>query len=159
VTHLVGVKDFREAEGQRKSGYSLYALDAASGEIVWKTRTDKHIYVPPAIAGDTLLLASDDRRLRALSSSDGSEVWQATLPDKLRAGPLVIGDRVVVGQRDGALHCLWWKVRPPEYPDPQVLLDRHQPLEAAAVMALRGDFAGAATSLREQRMARGRGAG
>ena len=146
---LVGVKDFREAEGQRKSGYGLYALDLASGEIVWKTRTDKHIYVPPAIADDTILLASDDRRLRAVSLSDGSEVWQATLPDKLRAGPLVIGDRVVVGQRDGALHCIWWKVRPPAYPDPQVLLELHQPLEAAAVMALRGDLAGAARLFEE----------
>jgi outer membrane protein assembly factor BamB/tetratricopeptide (TPR) repeat protein len=141
---LVGVKDFREAEGQHKSGYGLYALDAASGEIVWRTRTDKHIYVPPAIAGDMVLLASDDRRLRALNLSDGSEVWQAALPDKIRAGPLVIDDRVVVGQRDGALQCVWWKIRPPVYPDPKVLLKLHQPLEAAAVMALRGDFAEAA---------------
>ena len=146
---LVGVKDFRESEGQRKSGYGLYALDLASGEIVWKTRTDKHIYVPPAVAGDTILLASDDRRLRALSIGDGSELWQVTLPDKLRAAPLVIDDRVVVGQRDGALHCIWWKVRPPEYPDPQALLDQHQPLDAAAVMALRGDFAGAARLFEE----------
>jgi outer membrane protein assembly factor BamB len=148
---LVGVKDFRESEGARKSGYSLCALDAASGEVVWKTRTDKHIYVPPAIANDTVLLASDDRRLRALNLSDGSEVWQVTLPDKLRAAPLVIDDRVVVGQRDGALECVWWKVRPPAYPDPQVLLDQHQPLEAAAVMALHGDFAGAARLFEENK--------
>jgi len=141
---LVGVKDFREAEGQRKSGYGLYALDVTSGEIVWKTRTDKHIYVPPAVTDDTILLASDDRRLRALNLSDGSEAWQATLPDKLRAGPLVIDDQVVVGERDGALQCVWWKVRSPAYPDPQVLLDQQQPLEAAAVLALRGDFADAA---------------
>jgi tetratricopeptide (TPR) repeat protein len=141
---LVGVKDFREAEGQRKSGYGLYALDLTSGEVVWTTRTDKHIYVPPAVADGMVLLASDDRRLRALRLGDGSELWQVVLPDKIRAAPLVIDDRVVVGQRDGALHCIWWKVRPPVYPDPQVLLDRQQPLEAAAVMALRGDFAGAA---------------
>jgi outer membrane protein assembly factor BamB len=146
---LVAVKDYREAGEQRKPGYGLYALDLASGEIVWKIRTDKHVYVPPAVAGDTILLASDDRRLRAVGLSDGSEVWQATLPDKIRAGPLVIDDRVVVGQRDGALQCVWWKVRPPAYPDPQVLLDRQQPLEAAAVMALRGDFADAARLFEE----------
>jgi outer membrane protein assembly factor BamB len=113
---LIGVKGFRESEGQRKSGYGLYALNLASGEIVWKTRTDKHIYVPPAVAGDTILLASDDRRLRALSSSDGSELWQVTLPDKLRAAPLVIDDRVVVGQRDGALHCIGGKSGRPSIP-------------------------------------------
>jgi outer membrane protein assembly factor BamB/tetratricopeptide (TPR) repeat protein len=147
---LVGVKDFREAEGSRKSGYGLHALDVASGEVIWKTRTDKHIYVPPAIAGEIVLLASDDRRLRALNLGDGSEVWQVTLPDKLRAAPLVIDDRVVVGQRDGGLHCVWWQVRPPEYPDPQVLLDQQQPLDAAAVLALRGDFVGAAQLFEEQ---------
>ncbi|HVO70589.1 MAG TPA: PQQ-binding-like beta-propeller repeat protein, partial [Aggregatilineaceae bacterium] len=146
---LVGVKDFRESEGSRKSGYGLYALEAASGEVVWKIRTDKHIYVPPAIADNTVLLASDDRRLRALNLGDGSEVWQVTLPNKLRTAPLVIDDRVVVGQRDGALQCVWWKVRPPQYPDPQELLNQQKPMEAATVLALRGDFAGAAQLFEE----------
>ncbi len=141
---LIGVKDYREAEGQRKTGYGLYVLKTSNGEVVWKIRTDKHIYISPAIDGDVVLLASDDRRLRALSANDGSELWQVTLPEKLRSGPLVIDDRVLVGQRDGTLHCVWWKIEPPVYPDPQVLLDQHQPLEAAAVMALRGDYIGAA---------------
>jgi tetratricopeptide (TPR) repeat protein len=56
---------------------------------------------------------------------------------------------VVVGQRDGAIQCVWWNVRPPEYPDPQELLDQQQPLEAAAVLAVRGDFAGAARLFEE----------
>ena len=141
---LIGVKDYRETEGQRKSGYALYALNTANGEVAWKLRTDKHIYISPAIVGDVVLLACDDHRLRALNAVDGSELWQVTLSEKLRAGPLVIDDRVLVGQRDGTLRCVWWKVEPPVYPDPQVLLTQHQPLEAATVMSLRGDYAGAA---------------
>jgi outer membrane protein assembly factor BamB/tetratricopeptide (TPR) repeat protein len=141
---LIGVKDYRETGAQRKPGYGLYALDSSTGEVVWKVCVDKHILSPPAIAGDVVLLASDDRRLRALKASDGSELWQVTLPEKPRAGPLVIGDRVVVGQRDGTLHSIWWQAEPPIYPDPDVLLVQHRPLEAAIAMSLRGDYAGAA---------------
>src|SRR5512135_18892 len=148
---LVGVKDYREADGQRKTGYGLYALKTSTGEVVWKVRTDKHIYISPVIVDEVVLLASDDRRLRALNVNDGSELWQVTLPDKLRAGPLVIDDRVVVGQRDGTLHSIWWKVEPPVYPDPQELLDQHQPLEAAAVLALRGDHVGAARLFEQEK--------
>jgi len=103
---LIGVKDYREAEGKRKSGYGLYALNAADGTLAWNLRTDKHIYVPPVVVGDVVLLAADDRRLRALNLADGSELWQVVLPEKLRAGPLVIEDRVVVGNYLGRLQHL-----------------------------------------------------
>jgi outer membrane protein assembly factor BamB len=141
---LVGVKDYRPAEGERKAGYGLYAVDLARGEPVWKFRADKHVYVAPAVADDVILVGADDRRLRALDSRDGHELWQSLLPEKLRAGPHVIGDQVIVGQRDGTIVCLQWKVEPPTRPDPQVLLAQGKPLEAATELALAGQYEAAA---------------
>jgi outer membrane protein assembly factor BamB len=141
---LVCVKDYRSNNGERKTGYGLYALDAATGELAWKVRTDKHIYISPAVCGDVILLAADDRRLRALDLHDGRELWQVALPDRLRAGPLVVGDHVIVGQRNGVLVNIQWKVEPPVRPDPDELLLQGKPVEAAAEMALRGQYEQAA---------------
>lgn len=146
---LIGVKDYRQSGTERKSGYGLYAISAATGDIAWKLRTDKHVNIPPAVSGEVVLLGADDRRLRALNLADGSELWQIALSDKLRAGPLILNDQVIVGRRDGALSCVWWEVERVEQPDPQTLLAQGKPIEAAAGMALRGDLNGAACLLEQ----------
>ena len=143
---LLGVKDYRpsdnslKATGERKPGYSLYAVDAASGQLAWQFRTDKHIHISPAVSGEAILVGADHRRLHVLDSRDGREVWQTTLPEKLRAGPCVLGDQVVVGQRDGTIVCLQWQVEPPPCLHPDELLAMGKPLEAAESLALQGQY-------------------
>ncbi len=141
---LLGVKDYRKSTLDRKPGYGLYAIDIATGEVVWQVDTDKHIHIPPAVADNVVLCGSDDRRLRALDARDGRELWQVALPEKLRAGPLVVGEHVIVGQSNGALVSLQWQVTPPTRPDPNELLAQDRPLEAAAELALLGQFEAAA---------------
>jgi outer membrane protein assembly factor BamB/tetratricopeptide (TPR) repeat protein len=141
---LLGVKDYRLPDGDRKPGYCLYALDAASGQLAWQFRTDKHIYISPAVSGDMILLGADHRRLHVLDACDGHEVWQMSFQEKLRAGPCVLGDHVAAGQRNGDIICVQWKVGPPARLPPDALLNMGKPLEAAESFALQGDYQAAA---------------
>jgi outer membrane protein assembly factor BamB len=141
---LMGVKDYRPSNGDLKPGYGLYALDAASGQVAWQFRTDKHIRISPALSDDMILLGADHRRLHVLDARDGHEVWQTSFPDKLRAGPCVLGEWVIVGQRDGTIVCLQWKAVPPARLHPDELLAQGKPLEAAESLALNGQYEAAA---------------
>lgn len=141
---LLGIKDYRTGARDRKPGYGLYAIDIATGEVVWQVDTDRHIHISPAVADDLILCGADDRRLRALDARDGRELWQVTLPEKLRAGPLIVGQHVIVGQSNGALVSIQWQVTPPTRPDPNELLAQDRPLEAAVELALLGQYEAAA---------------
>jgi outer membrane protein assembly factor BamB len=141
---LLGVKDYRPSNGDLKPGYGLYALDAASGQVAWQFRTDKHIRISPALSGDMILLGADHRRLHVVDARDGHEVWQTSFPGRLRVGPCVLGEWVIVGQRDGTFVCLQWKVAPPARPHPDQLLAQSKPLEAAESLALNGQYEAAA---------------
>ena len=146
---LIGVKNYRTGLEEHKPGYGLYALDTASGQMAWKLQTDKHIHISPATADDVILCGADDRRLRALDARDGHELWQVALPEKLRAGPHIVGQHVVVGQRNGELVCIQWNVAPTIRPDPGELLLQGRPLEAAAELALAGQYEAAARLFEE----------
>lgn len=146
---LVAVKDYRYVEGKRKGGYGLYALNAADGAIAWQFPTDKHIQIPPVVADDLVLCGADDRSLHALALADGREVWRAALGGRPHAGPRVIGEAVIVGLQDGAAVAIQWKAAPPPLPDPQALLAAGAPLEAAAALALREEYAASAALFAE----------
>ena len=146
-TLLIGVKDYRRTGGDRKAGYGLCALDAATGALRWRSRTDKYLQVAPAVIEAVVLIGADDRRLRAINLADGSERWQIALPDKVRGRPVVIGDTVIVGLRNDALACVWWQADRPARPDPQTLLEQDRPLDAAAAYAAQGNLDEAACLL------------
>jgi outer membrane protein assembly factor BamB len=55
--------------------YTLYAIDAASGEILWIHRTGGRIDSPPTLYGDALLVGSADGRVTCLSAEDGAVAW------------------------------------------------------------------------------------
>ena len=88
---------------------AVYALDAGSGQVVWKYQTDAPVRFAPTVWRDRLLVASDDGYLYALAMRDGQLLWkQRGGPDgssvlgnqKLiskwpaRGGPVVVGDVV-----------------------------------------------------------------
>lgn len=106
---LVGVKDFRAAQGSKKPGYGLYALDIASGTARWKFPTGKHIYSTPVTAGSLVIFGADDQRLHAVERSSGQEAWQYPLNDVLQAGPYLIGQRILIGDAEGAITCLYMR--------------------------------------------------
>ncbi len=55
---------------------NIYALDAASGTLKWKFKTDDVVHASPAISDDTLFVGSWDSFFYALDAATGKEKWR-----------------------------------------------------------------------------------
>ncbi len=74
---------------------ALYALDAATGRVLWTFQTDAPIRVAPAIAGDVVLAGSDDGFFYCLELHSGEERW------RLRAAPepdFLLGNEALISR-------------------------------------------------------------
>lgn len=77
--------------------YHVYALDAISGDLLWKYITGEVIYSSPAVADGKVVIPSGDKYLYALNESDGSLVWRTYLGGKSSASsPTVFDGRIFV---------------------------------------------------------------
>jgi outer membrane protein assembly factor BamB len=94
---------------QNSPDYSLYALDASSGDIVWRARYGD-VYTP-TLVGNTAFLA-DFRQLVALDATSGSVKWSYLTDGFVENAPAVEGDLVVfrtalnAGDSRNTLHAL-----------------------------------------------------
>jgi outer membrane protein assembly factor BamB len=95
--------DTPEQALNRSEGQTLYktgtaevnAVDAATGEILWKTEFDRVNFSGITIVNDLLFTASYDGIIYALSRNDGSILWQYQAPGGTNASPAVAGDTIV----------------------------------------------------------------
>jgi outer membrane protein assembly factor BamB len=55
---------------------NLYALDAETGKLVWKYKTEGQIFSPPASDGKSLLFGSWDCHMYSVNVNDGSLLWR-----------------------------------------------------------------------------------
>ena len=91
---LVGV-----VEG--KSG-GVAAVDVVKGKVSW-VRKMGAVFSSPAMAGDRVLVGSDDGSLHAVDVGRGTVAWSYRLGAKVRATPAVAGDLAIVGDFSGLL--------------------------------------------------------
>jgi outer membrane protein assembly factor BamB len=94
--------------------HSIYALDAAGGEVLWKVATGDGVYAAPVVArrpGRTLVFVpSSDRMLYALDASTGARAW---IHGVAEYRPTLGGARLgspCLGESRGqpALFLPWW---------------------------------------------------
>lgn len=76
---------------------NVYALDAATGEVVWTHTTGDMVYSGVVVADGTAYVASSDKQLYALNLADGTVRWQRELDGLAYASPVVAGGVVVAG--------------------------------------------------------------
>jgi outer membrane protein assembly factor BamB len=87
-----------------KAGH-LYAMDAATGDVLWAFKTEGAVEAACAVWRDSIVLASVDGGIYFLS-------LQGRLSQRVEAGaavrmtPLVDGDRLYFGTDDGRYNCL-----------------------------------------------------
>lgn len=74
----------------------VYAIRAATGEIVWRFYAEGPIRFAPTVANSRLFVGSDDGHVYCLDARDGSLIW------KRRLGP---SDEKVIG--NGRMISLW----------------------------------------------------
>ena len=94
------------------SGYrEVVQLDAASGTIGWRTRTEQPIHAAPTVAGGKVMVVALDNTLLTFDAASGAEGWtyQAlSEPARILAAssPAVSGDTVVAAFGSGELVAL-----------------------------------------------------
>ena len=94
---------------------SVFALDAASGSVVWQRRLARCTAASPAVAGDLLVIGEMGRPhhcdddvpayVAALDLRTGQLRWRYRTRD-VETPPLVVGDLVVFGSWDGRVEAL-----------------------------------------------------
>lgn len=85
---------------------NLYAMDAESGDVVWRFQAGGPIVREPCCAGDLVVTGSMDRRVYALSQASGEVRWSFPTREGIWGSPLVFEDKVLLGDRGGRFYCL-----------------------------------------------------
>jgi len=86
------------------AGDGVYALDLATGRTVWHTQTSDDAN-GAAIAGDRVIVTSDDGTVRGLDLATGREVWKRPGKGQVYSHPLLVGDEVIVGDASGTVRA------------------------------------------------------
>ncbi|MBI2972080.1 MAG: PQQ-binding-like beta-propeller repeat protein [Candidatus Aenigmarchaeota archaeon] len=79
----------------------LYALDAASGLLLWKFKTGDLIWHYAAAADGIIYLRSRDMYVYALSAADGSLIWKQRVGAPFGGSPVVANGALYVGTGSG----------------------------------------------------------
>ena len=95
----------------------LVRLDAQTGETIWvrdlphfvksKTVRRKAVFAHfgPVLAGGRLLIASDDKKLRAFSPEDGALLGETEMPAGATTNPVIVDRTLYVVSEKGQLHA------------------------------------------------------
>jgi outer membrane protein assembly factor BamB len=86
--------------------YSLYAVDAATGDQQWQFDTSDWVISSPAVVNGTVYIGSDDYSLYAVDAATGNQQWQFDTDGYVRSSPAVVDDTVYVGSCDECLYAV-----------------------------------------------------
>jgi eukaryotic-like serine/threonine-protein kinase len=98
--------------GGSESDHTIYALDAETGNEVWRYQTSFFgSSYSPIVADGTVYISNSDENLYALDSETGKELWRfsiqdPSLPWAVFDDPLVVGGVVYVGCTREAFYAL-----------------------------------------------------
>jgi outer membrane protein assembly factor BamB len=88
------------------SGYA-YALDADTGNPLWKRRVGRLNASSPAFARNRLYIVNlVPGHVVKLDAKTGKTIWKRSLPSRAESSPIVIGRSVYFGCEDGNLYAL-----------------------------------------------------
>ena len=84
----------------------VYALDAASGETLWKTELSSGSSSTPLVVGDLVIVGSWDERVYALDSRTGEHLWNFWAGGAVPASVTASEDSLYFGANDGYLYAI-----------------------------------------------------
>jgi len=85
---------------------NLYALNAATGEFIWKHATEGGIVSKPATYEGTVIFGSEDSRLYVVSPRTGHIQWTYYTDGPIRSSPTISDRHVFIGSDDNHLHIV-----------------------------------------------------
>ncbi len=74
--------------------------------VKWKFHTGGSVLSSPAVAGDTVYVASNDGFLYALAAADGQQRWRFATGARVTSSPAVAGGIVYVNSYDGNVYAV-----------------------------------------------------
>jgi outer membrane protein assembly factor BamB len=83
-----------------------WAIEAATGKVLWKKVSSAPKPSTPAIAGDKLIVSSKDGTVTALTRANGKVVWQLQTNAKVESSAAVAGKIAYFGATDGRLFAV-----------------------------------------------------
>ena len=84
----------------------IYALDAASGETVWKTELMRGSNSTPSVVGKLVIVGSWDERVYALDSRTGEHLWNFWAGGSVSSSVVASEDSLYFGANDGYLYAI-----------------------------------------------------
>lgn len=89
----------------------VYAVDALSGKLRWKFKTEGIVHTTPAVHDGILYVGSWDTYLYALDAATGKKLWKFKTGENpgmtgIQSSPTVASGSVFFGARDANLYCL-----------------------------------------------------
>jgi polyvinyl alcohol dehydrogenase (cytochrome) len=92
----------------------MAALDADTGEEVWRAQLGAHVTGPVTWANGVLYVSDDSGRIAAYDAADGSRLWSYDVPFPAAGGIAVVDGVVYAGWG-------WWLANPPANADGGVI--------------------------------------
>ena len=83
-----------------------WAIQARTGKVVWRRRSNAPKPSTPAIAGENLIVSSKDGTVTALTRASGRTVWQLRTNAKVESSPAVADGIAYFGATDGRLFAV-----------------------------------------------------
>jgi outer membrane protein assembly factor BamB len=92
--------------GSEYPGFSIYALEAATGVLIWNYTTSGAVDSSPAVANGVVFIGSMDNNVYALNATTGALVWKYTTGDEVESSPAVANGVVYIGSDDDNVYAL-----------------------------------------------------
>ena len=86
--------------------HGVYALEAATGNMLWRHDAGAPIYAAVALRGDELVAGCFDGTVLVLDRCSGAEIARTKVGGPIASAPVFAGDTIVVGSRDYLLYGL-----------------------------------------------------
>lgn len=85
---------------------NLYAINAATGEFVWKYAAEGGIVSKPAVYDNNIFFGAEDHRVHVISTYSGNVVWTFYTDGPVRSSPRMAERHVFIGSDDTYLYVL-----------------------------------------------------
>jgi outer membrane protein assembly factor BamB/tRNA A-37 threonylcarbamoyl transferase component Bud32 len=86
--------------------WNVYALDAHSGWVVWRARTNGPIISSPALANGMVFIGSADKNTYAFDARNGRMVWKYETEGQVTSSPAYANGAVYFGSVDQHLYSV-----------------------------------------------------
>ncbi|MFH1908034.1 MAG: PQQ-binding-like beta-propeller repeat protein [Chloroflexota bacterium] len=87
-------------------GGTVFALDTANGEQLWKFAAGNFVWSAPVLSNGELYFGDSNGNFYALNASTGAKDWSLQPSSPILGAPLVAGDHILFGTEAGNLYAV-----------------------------------------------------